>query len=91
MTKSKFNSFMRELIGKRCQKRYYSKVIKSTNWRQTAQPLTSCVTLSKLLNFSVPQFHYLQNVVNNSDFAKLMKILNKFLQIECLRQCLRQG
>lgn len=50
MTKSKFNSFMRELIGKRCQKRYYSKDVKSTDWSQTAQPLTSCVTLSKLLN-----------------------------------------
>ena len=49
------------------------------------------MTLSKLLNFSVPQFHYIQNVVNNSDFAELMKILNKFLQREGLRQCLRQG
>ena len=30
-------------------------------------PLTSCETLSKLSNFSKPQFYYLQNVKNNNN------------------------
>ena len=38
---------------------------KSNNVEST--PLTSCVTLSKLSNFSKPQFYYLKNVKNNNN------------------------
>ena len=37
---------------------------KSNNVEST--PLTSCEILSKLSNFSKPQFYYLQNVKNNN-------------------------
>ena len=38
---------------------------KSNNVEST--PLTSCATLSKLSNFSKPQFYYLQNINNNNN------------------------
>lgn len=51
-------------------------------------PLTSCVNLSKLLNFSMPQFSHLPNMDNNSNFLMELKGFNDAISIKSQEQCL---